>query len=93
VNDDLTYDQLAQINPGRWKPLARAFNTIVVAYVFAGLLGLGVVQAGLGPLKLGEFVDPNRPDLSIAVGFVTGFAFPYVRDLIQKARPGGGAKS
>jgi len=25
--------------------------------------------------------------LSLAIGFVTGFAFPYVRDLVQQFRP------
>jgi hypothetical protein len=86
VNDDIPYDQLIGINPGRWKPVARAVNTLVVAYVFAALLAMGAFKVGVGNLLLNDFTSQN-PGLSVAIGFVTGFAFPYVRDIVQKVKP------
>jgi len=86
VGDDVPYEQLRAINPGRWRPFQRAFNTLVVAYVFAGILGLGAFQVGVASVLLNEFID-KKPVLSLAIGFVTGFAFPYVRDLVQQFRP------
>jgi hypothetical protein len=93
VNDDLTYEQLSRINPGRWKARARAANTVLVGYLFALLLGAGFVQAGFGGQQLGDFMQADKPWMSFVVGFVTGFAFPYVRDLIQKVRPASGDQS
>ena len=86
VNDDIPYEQLMAINPGRWSPLTRAVNTLVVAYVFAWLLWDKVFQVGVGGILLNDYVGKD-PALSIAVGFVTGFAFPYVRDIVQRVRP------
>ena len=81
------------INPGRWKPFQRASNTIVVAYTLAAIIGLGVIDVGVGGVNLSEFIRPKdgqpiKPELSFFIGFVTGFAFPYVRDLMQQVRPG-----
>jgi hypothetical protein len=86
VNDDIPYEQLRAINPGRWKPVQRLFNAIIIACIFAGVLGVGAVQVGLANVLLNDFID-KKPFLSLAVGFVTGFAFPYVRDLVQQFRP------
>ena len=89
LNDDVPYDKLRAVNPGRWRPLQRAINTIVVAYIFAATLGLGVVTVGVAGITLNDFIqgNPAKPELSIAIGFITGFAFPYVRDLMQQFRP------
>jgi len=86
VNDDIPYEQLRAINPGRWKPVQRLFNTIIVACIFAGVLGIGAVQIGIATVLLNDFID-KKPFLSLVVGFVTGFSFPYVRDLVQQFRP------
>jgi hypothetical protein len=86
VNDDVPYDQLRAINPGRWKPIQRAINTIIVGYVFAGVLGIGAIQVGAGGVLLNEYID-KKPIISLFIGFLTGFAFPYVRDLLQQVRP------
>lgn len=86
VNDDIPYDQLRAINPGRWNPWYRAINTVLVAYIFAGLLAGDILQIGVSGTLLNLFKD-GRPELSLAIGFVTGFAFPYVRDLLQQVRP------
>jgi hypothetical protein len=86
VNDDVPYDQLRAINPGRWKPIQRAINTVIVGYVFAGILGIGAIQVGAGGVLLNEYID-KKPIISLFIGFLTGFAFPYVRDLLQQVRP------
>jgi hypothetical protein len=86
VSDDVPYEQLRAINPGRWKPFQRAFNTVLVAYIFAGMLGVGAFQVGVASVLLNDFID-KKPELSLAIGFVSGFAFPYVRDLVQQFHP------
>ena len=92
VGDDMPYDRLREINPGRWKPTQRVLNTIVVAYILAALIGVGVFNVGFAGTDLSEFVQgkdakPPRPELSLVIGFVTGFAFAFVRDLMQQFRP------
>jgi hypothetical protein len=86
VNDDIPYENLLAINPGRWKPFQRAFNTTIVGYIFAGILGVGAFQVGVASVLLNDFID-KKPVLSLAIGFVTGLAFPYVRDIVQQFRP------
>jgi hypothetical protein len=86
VNDDVPYDQLRTINAGRWRPFQRAFNTLVVAYLLAGILALELLQIGIASVLLNDFVN-KKPWLSLVIGFITGFAFPYVRDLIQQVKP------
>jgi hypothetical protein len=86
VGDDIPYEQLRSINPGRWKPVQRFFNTVMVGYTFAGVLAIDAVQVGVSNVLLNEFVK-GKPFLSLAIGFVTGMAFPYVRDLVQQFRP------
>jgi len=85
VNDDIPYDQLRAINPGRWKPLHRAMNTTIVAAIFAAILAAKIFQVGVGSVLLNDFVTKSW--LAVVIGFVTGFAFPYVRDLVQQVRP------
>jgi hypothetical protein len=85
VNDDIPYESLRNINPGRWKPFQRALNTTIVGYIFAGILGVGAFQIGVANVLLNDFL--KEPILSLAIGFVTGLAFPYVRDLVQQFRP------
>ncbi|MDA9400628.1 hypothetical protein XH79_18010 [Bradyrhizobium sp. CCBAU 45389] len=85
VNDDIPYDQLRAINPGRWKPLHRAMNTTIVAAIFAAILAVKIFQVGVGSVLLNDFVTKSW--LAVVIGFVTGFAFPYVRDLVQQVRP------
>jgi len=86
VNDDIPYEQLRAINPGRWKPFQRALNTIIVAIVFAAILAAQIIQVGVSGVLLNE-LSSGKPWLAVIVGFVTGFAFPYVRDLVQQVRP------
>ena len=86
VNDDIPYERLQAINPGRWKPAQRAVNTIVVAFILAAILGMGALKLGAGDVLLNDFVGAN-PYLSGVIGFLTGLAFPYVRDLLQQFQP------
>jgi hypothetical protein len=86
VNDDIPYEQLRAINPGRWKPFQRALNTTIVAIIFAAILAVPLVQVGVSGVLLNEF-SSGKPWLSVVIGFVTGFSFPYVRDLVQQVRP------
>jgi hypothetical protein len=86
VNDDIPYEQLRTINPGRWKPFQRALNTTIIAFIFAGILGGDLIKVGISSVLLNDFVK-DKPWYSLTIGFVTGFAFPYVRDLVQQVRP------
>lgn len=86
VGDNITYDELLTFNPGRWKPPSRTINTWVTAYVFAFLLGVGAFQIGIGSVFLNDFIT-GRPWLSVAIGFVTGFAYPYVQDIVTQLKP------
>lgn len=86
INDDIPYEQLRAINPGRWNPVYRAINTTIVAYVLAFILAMDILKVGVGSVLLNDYVS-TRPFLSLTIGFITGFAFPYVRDLIQEVRP------
>ena len=85
VNDDIPYEQLRAINPGRWKPFERALNTMFIAGIFAGIPAADIIKVGVSNLLLNDFV--SKPYLLLVIGFVTGFAFPYVRDLVQRVRP------
>jgi hypothetical protein len=86
VDRDIPYEDLQGINPGRWRPRQRLVNTLLTAYCFAALMALGAFQIGVLSILLNNFATTN-PLLSFAVGFVTGFAFPYVRDLIYRFKP------
>ncbi|MEJ1975053.1 MAG: hypothetical protein WDN49_02350 [Acetobacteraceae bacterium] len=86
MDREIAFDDLLKINPGRWKPLQRLVNTLVTAGIFAGIMSIGAIQIGVLSVLLNDF-SSKRPLLSLAVGFVSGFSFPYVRDLIYKFKP------
>jgi hypothetical protein len=86
MGENVTYDGLILINPGRWKPWKRTASTLITAYVFAFIIGVGAFQIGIGGILLNDFIS-GQPWLSLAVGFVTGFTFPYVRDLVTQFKP------
>ncbi len=86
VDREISFEHLLTINPGRWRPGQQLLNTIFTAYCFAAIMGSGAFQIGVLSILLNEFAT-TKPLLSIAVGFVTGFGFPYVRDLIFKFKP------
>jgi hypothetical protein len=83
---NVSFDQLQSINPGRWKPFQRFVNTVVVGYLFAALMGIGAFQIGIAHVLLNDF-SSTKPYLSVGIGFVTGLAFSYVRDVIYQIRP------
>jgi hypothetical protein len=86
VDRELTFDDIVKINPGRWQPGQRLVNTVATGFVFAFIMGIGAVKIGVLSVLLNDFAD-RQPLLSLAVGFVSGFAFPYVRDIIYRFRP------
>jgi len=85
VHDDLDFDQLLKLDLGRWQPGQRVVITIVVSFIFAFLLRYNVVQVGLGGLLLNDFT--RTPEFALAIGGVTGFAFPAVRDIMYRLKP------
>ncbi len=86
VDGEIEYDKLASINPGRWKVGQRLINTIVVGYCFAAIMAASVFQVGIVTYLLNDF-STTKPWLSPLVGFVTGFSFSYVRDILYRVRP------
>jgi hypothetical protein len=85
IGDDLSFDGIQTINPGRWNPFQRVINTTATSYCFAGLMAIGVFQVGVSNQLLNDFT--RNPALSTAIGLVTGLAYPYVRDIIYQFRP------
>jgi hypothetical protein len=49
---EIKYEELKFINPGRWNAVQRVINILVTAYLFAFLLGIGVIQIGVGNVLL-----------------------------------------
>jgi hypothetical protein len=86
MGEKVTYDGLLAINPGRWQPWKRVVSTLVTAYVFAFILGINAFQIGIANIALNDFVK-DKPWLSLAIGFVTGFTFPIVRDIVTRFQP------
>jgi hypothetical protein len=86
VGDSVDYDGLRALNPGRWKVWRRAFNTVVTAYVFAFIIGIGAIEIGILGVNLKDFV--TVPWVSLVVGFVSGFTYPFVRDTVGRFKPG-----
>ena len=82
----LSYDQLLNLDPSRWRPGQRLLITIVISFIFAFLLAFGAVQVGVGNILLNDFAT-KTPALSLAVGGITGLAFVTVRDIIFRIRP------
>ena len=88
VGDEISFDRLNSINPGRWNPIQRFVNTVITGYCFAAILGVGALQVGVANLLLNDFIS-TKPYLSLAIGLVTGMSYPYVRDIIYQFRPRG----
>jgi hypothetical protein len=82
----LVYDRLLYFDPERWLPRQRFIIAILVAYMLAFILALGIVQIGLFGVLLNDFAS-TRPEVSGAVGWVAGFSYPYVRDILNTLRP------
>jgi len=85
-NERLSFDQLLYFDPARWSPGERLRIVSIVGYIFAFFLGVNAVQVGLGTILLNDFIGP-KPYCSLAIGFITGFAFPYVREILFQLRP------
>lgn len=82
----LSFDQLLNMDPSRWRPGQRVIITVGIAFIFAYLLAFNVFQVGIGGVLLNDFLA-KEPLLALAVGGVTGLAFIAVRDLIIQAKP------
>lgn len=83
---DVGYDKLLYMDLERWRPRDRLIVTIGVSYMLAFVLGIQLFQVGLGNVLLNDFID-KRPAVALAVGGITGLAFPYVKDLIYRLKP------
>jgi hypothetical protein len=86
IGDDTSYEKLIAISPGRWKPSHHFVNSLITAYSFAGIMAIGAFQVGIANILLNDFAT-NKPYLAIAVGFVAGLAYPYMRDIIYQFQP------
>lgn len=82
----LEFDQLLRMDPSRWRPRQRLAITIGTAFVFAFLLASNAIQIGVGNLLLNDFLRKSLW-LSLAVGGVTGLAFPAVMAIVFQMRP------
>jgi hypothetical protein len=85
VHSGLTFDELLNLDVGRWRPRQRVTIAIVISFLFAFLLAFDVIQVGLGGLLLNQF--QKTPELALAVGGITGFAFPSVREILYRLKP------
>jgi hypothetical protein len=86
VGEEISFEKLLLLNPGRWNPAQRLVNTILTAWCFAFIMGIQLMQIGVMNVLLNDFAR-DKPYLALVVGFVTGFAFPYVREIMYKLRP------
>jgi hypothetical protein len=82
----MEYQSVLNMDPDRWRPAQRILISIAVAFAFAFVLGLKIVQVGLGTVLLNDFAD-KRPEAALAIGGIAGLAFPYVRDLLTRLQP------
>jgi hypothetical protein len=82
----LSYDQLLNLDPSRWRPGQRLIITIGISFIFAFLLAFNAVQVGVGSLLLNDFAR-KTPALALAVGGTTGLAFAVVRDILFRMKP------
>jgi hypothetical protein len=82
----LSYEQLLNLDPSRWRPRQRLLITVGVAFIFAFLLAFDTVQVGLGSLLLNDFVRKTLA-LALAVGGITGLAFAALQDIIFRIQP------
>jgi hypothetical protein len=82
----LTYEQLLNLDPSRWRPGQRLIVTVGISFIFAFILAFKIIQVGVGSILLNDFID-KTPALALAVGGVTALAFATVRDIIFRASP------
>jgi hypothetical protein len=82
----LSYEQLLNLDPSRWRPGQRLLITVGISFIFAFLLAFDAVQVGVGSLLLNDFAK-NTPGLALAVGGITGLAFAAVQDIIFRVKP------
>lgn len=84
--NSLTYEKIADFNPGRWRPMERLMVVFVAAYFLAFVVGLKIFEIGVVSFLLSDFVG-KQPIVSILVGFVTGFSLPVVLDIFKRVSP------
>jgi hypothetical protein len=82
----LSYEQLLNLDPSRWRPRQRLLITVGISFIFAFLLAYNAVQVGIGSLLLNDFVS-KTPAMALAVGGITGLAFAAVQDIIYRVKP------
>jgi hypothetical protein len=82
----LTYEQLLNLDPSRWRPGQRLLITVGISFIFAFLLAFDVVQVGVGGLLLNDFAK-KTPPVALAVGGITGLAFAFVQDIVFRVKP------
>ena len=82
----LSYEQLMNLDPSRWRPGQRLLITVGISFIFAYLLAHDAFQVGVGSLLLNDF-SGKTPSLALAVGGITGLAFVAVRDIIFRIKP------
>jgi hypothetical protein len=82
----LTFTDLLYFDPERWAPGQRFFIAIMIGFLLAFVLAFKIVQIGLFGILLNEF-SGKHPEFSGAIGWVSGFAYPVVRDIIKTLRP------
>src|SRR5712691_7617783 len=56
VGEKISYDGLLAMNPGRRKPWERTASTLITAYVFAFIVGVGAFQIGIAGILLNDFI-------------------------------------
>jgi len=83
---NLTFGDLLNFDPERWTPGQRFTIAIMIGFLLAFVLAFKVVQIGLFGVLLNDF-SGKHPELSGAVGWVSGFSYPIVRDIIKTLRP------
>jgi hypothetical protein len=71
MQSGLSYEQLLNMDPSRWRPGQRLLIFIGISFIFAFLLAFGAIQIGVGGLLLNEFAQ-KTPGLALAVGGITG---------------------
>jgi hypothetical protein len=82
----LTYEQLLNLDPSRWRPGQRLLITVGISFIFAFLLAFNAIQVGVASLLLNDFAT-KTPALALAVGGITGLTFVTVRDVIFRIKP------
>jgi hypothetical protein len=82
----LSYQQLLNLDPSRWRPGQRLLITVGISFILAFLLAFDAIQVGLGSLLLNDFAK-KTPAMALAVGGITGLAFAAVQDIIFRIKP------